>query len=59
MAKNKSVHCVECTKVIFTTKDDREVFDLIIKCPECKTLQSIEAKIVIKRKIIVERLDKV
>jgi len=57
MTKNKSVHCVECTKVIFTTEDNKECFDIVIKCPECKTLQHIEGKIIVKRKIKIERLN--
>ncbi len=58
MAKNKSVHCVECTKVIFTAEDKTEWLDIVIKCPECKTLQRIKGEVTCRRKITVETLDK-
>ncbi len=63
MPKNKSVHCIECTKVIFViTKNlnSWKEISLVIKCSSCKTLQHVLIREPeMKREIKIERLDKV
>jgi len=61
MSKNKSVHCIECTKVIFViteTLDAWKNISMVIKCAHCKTLQQILiTEPEVKREIKIERLD--
>ena len=59
--KNKSVHCIKCTKVIFIITKNLDFWkelSMVLKCPECKTLQHVSAKTPeIEREIKVTRLD--